>query len=248
MKRAAFVTGGARGIGLEVACALHQQGWQVAAADLEPPNAGERAADARLAALRHIVIDVGDTRSVDQAVAAAASEFDGLDVLVNAAGFNRHQSVAELADETWTQLLEVHLGGTIRCCRAALPWLRRAQGAAVVNFSSVAAHRGRPNRGPYSAAKAGIEALTRTLAIEWAEAGVRVNAVVPGWINTRLVRNNLASGASSQASLLEAIPMARFGEPEEVASAVLFLLSSASSYITGQTLVVDGGALINGDW
>jgi len=174
--------------------------------------------------------------------------FGGLNGLVNAAGYNRHQSVAELQDETWKQLLDVHLGGTLRCCRSAFPALRDSDGGVVVNFSSVAGQRGRANRAPYSAAKGGIEAATRTMAIEWAPHNIRVNAVVPGWINTRLNRQNIASGNTSAEGVLKAIPMARFGEPAEVASVVTFLMSPQSSYITGQSLVIDGGALINGNW
>jgi NAD(P)-dependent dehydrogenase (short-subunit alcohol dehydrogenase family) len=246
--RTALVTGGARGIGCEVAGQLHAAGWNVAIADLQLPDGKEMSEDARLAHFFHVQMDVADTRSVDAGVNAVIKRFGGLSGLVNAAGYNRHQSVAELQDETWRQLLDVHLGGTLRNCRSAFPALRASGCGAVVNFSSVAGQRGRANRAPYSAAKGGIEAATRTMAIEWAPHNIRVNAVVPGWINTRLNRQNIASGNTSADGVLKAIPMARFGEPAEVASVVMFLMSPQSSYITGQSLVVDGGALINGNW
>ena len=246
--RAALVTGGARGIGREVAARLQQAGWRVAIADIALPSADELAEDPRLATMFAVRMDVSDSESVRQAVDSVVAEFHGLDGLVNAAGYNRHEPVAESQDSTWSELFEVHLGGTLRCCRSAFPALRDSQRGVVVNFSSVAGRRGRPNRGPYSAAKAGIEALTRTTAIEWAPHRIRVNAVVPGWINTRLVQANLAAGRSDLGSLLQAIPMARLGEPEEVAKVVAFLMSDESSYMTGQSLVVDGGALINGNW
>ena len=244
----AVVTGGARGIGREVASQLHSAGWNVAIADLQLPDSGEMAEDPRLGRFHHVHMDVADSASVDAGIRAVVERFGGLQGLVNAAGYNRHAPVADLRDDLWQELLEVHLGGTLRCCRSAFPALRDSGAGVVVNFSSVAGRRGRPNRAPYSAAKAGIEAATRTMAIEWAPHNIRVNAVVPGWINTRLVQQNLATGASTAASLLKAIPLARLGEPAEVANVVSFLMSPQSSYMTGQSLVVDGGALINGNW
>jgi NAD(P)-dependent dehydrogenase (short-subunit alcohol dehydrogenase family) len=244
----ALITGGARGIGLATAFNLIGRGFRVVVADLDAPAEADLAALARRDDLSSLIVDVTNSPSVDAMVARVVETCGHLDGLVNCAGYNRHQPVAELEDATWQRLIDVHLGGALRCCRSAHPALRLSNQGAVVNFSSIAAHIGRPHRAPYSAAKAGLEALTRTLAVEWAGAGIRVNAVAPGVIWTRMVEDNIRRGVAHRDSLLAGIPLARFGTAEEVASAVGFLLSREAGYITGQTLIVDGGATVNGNW
>ncbi|MCG8356962.1 MAG: SDR family oxidoreductase [Kiloniellales bacterium] len=237
----ALIVGGGRGIGLAVGSALRDRAWRVVLADRDPlePDLNDRF-DCRQ-------VDISDSPAVDRLAAGLLEDYGRVDGLVNAAGYNRHEAVSEIRDETWIDLFDVHLGGVLRVCRALYPALTVGPGA-VVNFSSIGARLGRPRRAAYAAAKGGVEALTRTLAIEWAQDGIRVNTVVPGIIDTRMVQDNIAKGLVDADSLLRSIPMRRFGEAAEVAEAVTFLLCDQASYITGQTLVVDGGALANGAW
>jgi NAD(P)-dependent dehydrogenase (short-subunit alcohol dehydrogenase family) len=244
-RHVALVTGGTGGIGLAIAQCLTARGWRVVAADLRSldPASGSLPAECDFAPL-----DVTDTTSVDRLFANTFARYGRLDGLVNCAGTTHHESIEKLEDDTWRAIFDVHLGGTLRCCRAALTALRTSDAAAVVNFSSVGARLGRPRRGPYAAAKSGIEGLTRTLAVEWAGSGIRVNAVAPGWIQTPLMQKSITVGMSRQDDLLAHIPLGRFGQANEIATTVAFLLSRDASYITGQTIVVDGGATINGNW
>jgi meso-butanediol dehydrogenase/(S,S)-butanediol dehydrogenase/diacetyl reductase len=185
-------------------------------------------------------MDVTDSSSVEQAIRQAAAELGQIDVLVNVAGGDtEHGRFEDIEDEVWTSMLELNLLGVVRCCRAAIPHLRTGvRGPAIVSVSSINAFTALGSE-PYSSAKAGITSLTTNLAASLAPDGIRVNAVAPGTIRTR-VWEGQEGGAES---MLRLYPLGRVGEPADVAGAVAFLASSDAAWITGHTLPVDGGLL-----
>lgn len=239
------VSGGASGIGLAVARLAQQRGARVALLD--------RDADALAAAVRTLsddgevvalTCDVADAEAVTQAIAQAAERMDGIDALVNSAGIDLLTPLEAMQDGDWARVLAVNLTGPMLLCRAALPHLRRAGGGTIVNVASGAGLSPLSNRTAYCASKAGVIMFGKVLAIEAAPDGIRVNAVCPGAIDTPLLRTSYEN-APDPAAALEAIrqryALGRIAAPEEVAEAVLYLSSAASSYVTGTALAVDGG-------
>ena len=240
---AAVVTGGAHGIGRACAMRLADEGARVAVLDLDEEAAHDVVSQlAQVGERPHVAVqvDVTDRSSVDAAVARAAGELGQLDALVNVAGGDvEHGSFEDTDDEVWSRVLELNLIGVVRCCRAAIPHLRRStRDPGIVTISSVNAFTALGSEA-YSSAKAGLTSLTGNLAASLARDGVRVNAVAPGTIRTR-VWDGQEGGADRLRPLY---PLGRVGEPEDVAGAVAFLASGDAAWITGHTLPVEGGLL-----
>jgi NAD(P)-dependent dehydrogenase (short-subunit alcohol dehydrogenase family) len=235
-----LVTGAARGIGAATARRFAEEGARVLVTDVDLPAAQKTAAELpeQGLAAQAFGCDVADRASVEAAVAHAADAFGSLDVLVNnAANCTPDAPLFEdEPDEVWARDLDVSLTGAYRCCRAALPHLEASGRGAVVNVGSVNAMQDFGNHA-YSAAKAGLGSLTRTLAGHAGARGVRVNLVVPGTVRTTAWEGREAE----LAELRELYPLGRVGEPQDIAAAVAFLASRDASWITGTTLVVDGG-------
>lgn len=245
----AIVTGSSSGIGRATALELASRGWDLVIHGMDDDEVTESARLAQEAGSTTATV-AGDIREEKTAAAltdSALTTFQRLDGIVNNAGTGMTREYEEITDDDWESVLTMHVVGAARLLRLASPHLQSAQGA-VVNVSSVAATRALPGRAAYGTAKAGLEGLTRQLAAEWASTGVRVNAVSPGTIMTPLVQRNFDTGLLDASGVIGRTPLGRFGDPHEVATAIRFLLGSEASYITGQTLSVDGGWSVWGGW
>ncbi|MEV6426134.1 3-oxoacyl-ACP reductase FabG [Nocardia sp. NPDC051463] len=244
--RTAFVTGAARGIGAETAARLAADGLAVAVVDIDA-DAAVRTAE-RIGAAGGTVIGIGcdvtDEDSVAAAVAHTIADLGSLDVLVNNAGVLRDNLLFKMSVQDWDTVMAVHLRGAFLCSRAVRQHMITYGRGAIVNTSSVSAlgNRGQAN---YAAAKAGIQGLTRTLAMELGPFGIRVNAVAPGFIATEMTAATAARiGVSTeelQVKTADITPLRRVGTPTDIANVVAFLASDDAGFVTGQTLYVDGG-------
>ena len=240
--KTAIVTGASQGLGRSIALGLAAAGAEVVLA----ARNGERlrAVAAEAAAAGHTALpvecDVTQQPQVVALVGAALERFGRLDVLVNNAGISPYYKRAELLQpEEWCEVLDTNLTGAFRCVLAAAQALFASRGS-VINISSIAGSHGAERLAAYAAAKGGLDALTRSLAIEWAPRGVRVNAVAPAFLDTPMTQG-IQANAQLYQHLLSRSPSGRFGLPQEVVGAVIFLASPAASFITGQILPIDGG-------
>jgi NAD(P)-dependent dehydrogenase (short-subunit alcohol dehydrogenase family) len=239
----AVVTGGGGGIGSAVATRLAADGHAVAVADLNAEAASHIADTITRSGLaaRAYPLDVADPRQVDAVFDRIADDLGGIGVLVNSAGIQFNCASADLQPADYMRILGVNLNGTVFCCQAAGRRMIRHGGGVIINISSLASRFGWPRRMPYAVAKAGVAALTRSLAVEWAPHNIRVVAIAPGYVATELVQHAFDAGHIQPDVVLGEIPQRRLAEPEEIASLASFLASPAAAYITGQEIVVDGG-------
>jgi NAD(P)-dependent dehydrogenase (short-subunit alcohol dehydrogenase family) len=241
----AFITGAGSGIGRAVAIKLAEQGVRTAIADIERGRLEETALQVRNAGAQAvpIIMDVSSSEQVARGVAEAQAAFGRIEYLVNLAGIYQTAPVQEITDTDWARMLAIHVNGTFYTCRAVLPEMLKRRFGAIVNTSSLHALRGQELAAHYAAAKAGIMGFTKSLAREVGTHGLRVNAIAPGPIDTPLWRAGM-TGSELESRIAQralAVPMGRLGEPAEVADLVLFLLSDASAYITGQIFSINGG-------
>jgi 3-oxoacyl-[acyl-carrier protein] reductase len=262
--RVAVVTGAGRGIGRAVALTFVREGAHVVINDVDEAPAQEcRAAcdEIRKGAAAIHLGSVADRTHTDALMKQAVDQFGKLDILVNNAGITRDRMAHLMTDEWWDLVIDVNLTGTFNCIRSAAPFLRdvakrelEEHGTPkyhrkIVNFFSTAAIRGNPGQINYTAAKMGNVGITRTVAQEWGRFWVNVNAVAPGFTNTRLTApkqkgDELGVPEEQRQAMLQRIPLGRFGEPEDIANAVLFFSSPLSDFVTGQTINVSGGMQI----
>jgi len=236
---AVVVTGGASGIGRASAAALREAGRPVAVLDRDAGADNETAAALGPDGVWAAAVDVTDPDALAAAVEAARSHLGPIGGLVHAAGIVRTDPIDTMRWDNWAAVLEVNLTAYARCVHALIADLRSASGSAVVAIASIDALVGHAMNGPYCASKGGVVALTRSLAVELGPAGIRVNAVCPGYIETPMLAPALASGMADH--MRADAPLGRLGRPEEIGRVVRFLLSDDASFVTGAAIVVDGG-------
>ena len=244
--RVALVTGAGRGIGRAIAVAVGRAGAAVACAARSLDQVGTAAAEIEAAGARALALRMDVTRGeqITAAVQQAEARLGPIDVLVNNAGVTLEKKTVELTDEEWDTVLATNLTAMFRCARAVAPGMIRRGRGKIVNVGSMYGIIGVPRYAAYCASKAAVDGLTRSLAAEWARHGIQVNCLAPGYVNTEIPRAALAD-EQTRALFLSKVPARRIGEPEEVGALAVYLASSASDFMTGQTLYLDGGQTIS---
>nr|WP_245203765.1 SDR family oxidoreductase [Ammoniphilus resinae] len=243
--KVAVVTGGGGGIGWSTGLLFLQKGAKVILADIEPPNPEVERALLSQEGITFITADVSQEEGAKEVIDTAVRKYGGIDILMNNAGINPGGTVTDTPVDLYDQILSVNLKSAFLCSKFAVPHMLEKGRGSIVNVSSINGIRGNTNLVAYSASKSGIIGLTQSMALDYAEKGIRVNCICPGTIKTRMVDNLIdTTGPEIIEALLAKSPMRRFGEAAEIAYAALFLASDEASFITGVTLPVDGGRSI----
>lgn len=235
-----LVTGGAQGIGKAIALLLAKNGADVAISDINLEKAQEAANEIQGLGRRSLAVkaNVADFKEVEQMVDTIVVQMGRIDILVNNAGITRDRLILRMTEEDWDAVLDVNLKGTFNCTKAAIRYMSKQKSGKIVSIASVTGEMGNAGQANYGASKAGVIGFTKTIAREFATRGINVNAIAPGYVQTAMTD---AVPDKAKEMLKQMIPMERLGQPEDVAQAVLFLVSERSSYITGQVLNVNGG-------
>jgi NAD(P)-dependent dehydrogenase (short-subunit alcohol dehydrogenase family) len=240
--RKALVTGGGRGIGRVLALALAEAGCDISILEIDMKNAESAVKDLHRLGRKGIAFraDVTRREQVDKAFAETVKELGRLDICVNNAGISIQKPAEEMPEEDWDSILDINLKGVFLCCQAAARIMIRQRQGIIINIASMSgtAVNVPQKQAAYNASKAGVAMLSRSLAVEWAQFGIRVNSISPGYMKTEMTMSSMTGLFPTWESLT---PMGRLGAPEELRGAVVYLASDASSYMTGHDLVVDGG-------
>ena len=232
--KTALITGASRGIGNSVAIEFKDKGYSV----IGTATSKDGAENLNKNGIEGYVLDLSSKDSIEEFWSSLEESGKDISVLVNNAGITRDNIVLRMSDEEWEDIMSVHLYGTFQLSKKALKMMLKSKWGRIINISSASASIGNRGQSNYAAAKAGVEAFTKSLAKEVGKRDITINAVAPGFISTDMTKNN--DGVNSE-YLIKEIPLGRFGEPEEVANLVYFLCSPDSSYITGQTIHINGG-------
>ncbi len=245
--KTAVVIGGTSGIGRAIALGLAQAGADVAACSRRKEEVEKTAAEIEKLGKRTVraVADVTDLKSLEGARETVLKALGRVDILVNSAGRTKKGPTLEMDEADWNAILETNLTGVLRACRVFAPPMLKQGWGRIINIASIATHLALFEVAAYSASKAGVGALTKSLALEWGSKGVNVNAIAPGVFPTPL-NEKILNGTPRGAEFLTRIPLHRFGKVEELAGAAVFLASEAASYVNGEILAVDGGFLASG--
>ncbi|NML62891.1 SDR family oxidoreductase [Massilia sp. RP-1-19] len=239
--KVAIITGATQGIGLACAERLVKEGARVMMVDVKPEGADAAATLGNAA--RFFAADVSQKADVDAMLAATLKEFGQVDILINNAGVTHAADFLDLAEEDFDRVLRINLKSMFLCGQAVAREMVKRQSGCIINMSSVNSELAIPNQVPYVVSKGGVNQLTKVMALNLAPHGIRVNGIGPGTILTELAKKAVMASPEARRTILSRTPMGRCGEPEEVASVAAFLASDDASYMTGQTMYVDGGRL-----